>query len=410
MRIKGCRISGSSNLIPILDLGTLPLANSLLNKEQLQQSEKRFPLDVVFCPESALLQLTETVPPEELFSHYLYFSSFADTVVENAKQISESLISKLKLGPQHLAVEIASNDGYLLKNYKAAGVQVLGIEPATNIAKVATENGINTINEFFGADIAAKLAAEGKRADVFHANNVLAHVSDLNGVAKGISLILKDFGVASIEVPYVRDLIDHVEFDTIYHEHLCYFSLIALENLFSRHGMRVADVECIPIHGGTLRIFVKHAKYSETSTRALALFEEERKLGLDKVEYYKDFAARVEKLKVDLNSLLKQLKSEGKSIAAYGASAKGSTLMNFCQVGADSIDFVVDRSTAKQGLYTPGNHLPILSPDKLSETKPDYVLLLAWNFKDEIARQQKSYLEQGGKFISPVPTPSIIGS
>ena len=401
-----CRSCGHGDLDLVLSLGRTPLANALLTKDQLDEPEETYPLDLVFCPKCALVQITETVPPERLFRHYLYFTSFSDTMVQYARELAARIVAARRLGPQSLVVELASNDGYLLQFYRDAGVPVLGIEPATNIAAEARRKGIPTLDRFFGAELAAELAAEGTRADVLHANNVLAHVADLNGFVAGIASVLEPDGVAIIEVPYVRTMLEALEFDTIYHEHLCYFSLTALQSLFHRHALRAVDVERLPIHGGSLRLFVQ--AQGEPSAAVRTMLDEEHAAGMDGLEFYARFGERVEGLRAELLAMLDDLKRSDKSLAAYGASAKGSTLLNYMGIGKETLDFVVDRSTVKQGLYTPGTHLPILAPEAVLDRRPDYLLLLVWNLTSEVLRQQERYREQGGKFIIPVPEPKVV--
>jgi SAM-dependent methyltransferase len=401
-----CRSCGGSGLELVLSLGETPLANSLLSREQLGLPEPRFPLDLVFCPACALAQITVTVPPEQLFSQYLYLSSYSDTMLAHARDLADRMRRERRLSGDSLVIEIASNDGYLLQNYVAAEIPVLGVEPARNIAKVATERGIPTLVDFFSAGLAQRLASEGRRADVVHAHNVLAHVADLNGVVSGIRAVLKDDGIAIVEVPYVRDLIERTEFDTIYHEHLCYFSLTSLDHLFQRHGLRIVDVERLAIHGGSLRIFA--AKGGTANTAVGGLLDEEEQAGLTSIAYYAGFGARVQRLRGQLLETLAGLKSKGCRIAAYGASAKGSTLLNYFGVGGETIDFVADRSPVKQGLFTPGTHIPIVPPAQLLAEMPGYTLLLVWNFADEVRRQQQAYHERGGRFIIPVPDVHIV--
>jgi SAM-dependent methyltransferase len=382
------------------------LANSLLTAADLEKPEPVYPLDVVFCPDCTLVQITETVPPAELFSDYLYFSSFSDTMLAHARDLAAEVIAARQLGPESLVVEIASNDGYLLQFYARAGVPILGVDPAANVAPAAAARGVPTLVAFFNREVAQELAAAGRRADVIHGLNVLAHVADLNGVAAGIAVLLKPGGVAIIEAPYVRQMIENLEFDTIYHEHLCYFSLTALDRLFRRHGLAVLDVAQVPIHGGSLRITVGAGQEPAEGVRAM--LAEEQWLGLDQVQYYTDFGDRVAALREQLLELLRELKAEGRRIAVYGASAKGSTLLNYFGIGRETIDYVVDRSTAKQERFTPGAHLPISSPRRLIEDRPDDVLLLTWNFAEEILAQQAEYRKLGGRFIIPIPEPRIV--
>jgi SAM-dependent methyltransferase len=329
-------------------------------------------------------------------------------MLRHADESAERLIRARGLGPGSLVVEIASNDGYLLKNFIAAGVPVLGIDPARNVARTAEERGVPTVAEFFGRALAESLAAEGKRADVILANNVMAHVPDVNGVIAGVKRLLKHEGAFVLETPYVKNLLDHLEFDTIYHEHLFYYSLTALESLFRRHGLAAAEVEHLPIHGGSLRVTAVHAGREGDRPSVRTLLEREAAWGVDRPETYREFASRVADLRDALRELIRQLKAEGKRMAAYGAAAKGSTLLNYLGVGRESLDFVADRSPVKQGRYMPGVRLPIVRPERLREEMPDYTLLLTWNFAEEIMGQQDEYRRLGGRFIIPVPRPTVV--
>ncbi len=405
-----CRACGNEQLDTVLDLGQTPLANGLLAGSQLQEPEPRFPLVLAFCPICSLVQITETVPPELLFRHYLYFSSFSDTVLRHSREIAQRMVEERGLNGQSRVLEIASNDGYLLQYYRQSGIPVLGIEPAANVAKAARDKrGIPTLNEFFGRELAEQLSRQGERADVIHANNVLAHVADLNGFVAGLRLMLKDNGVAVLEVPYVKEMVDRVEFDTIYHEHLSYFSLTALDHLFARHGLAIANVERLSIHGGSLRVFLEHEQKQQRQSESVGrLLTEEKEWGVNSPGFYQSFGGRIQRLKKDLLSLLRDLKSRGNRIAAYGCSAKGSTLLNCFGIGSETLEFVVDRSTAKQGFYTPGTHLRVHGPERLLERMPEYALLLTWNFADEILEQQAEYHQRGGRFIVPVPEPRVV--
>jgi SAM-dependent methyltransferase len=399
-----CRSCGGTSLELVLSLGRTPLANALLTREQLDRPEARYPLDLAFCPGCTLVQITETVPAHELFSEYLYFSSFSETMLRHARTLVTRLIEERGLGPDSLVIEVASNDGYLLQYYRQAGIPVLGIEPAANIARVAVaERGIPTLCEFFGRRTGERLRAEGQTADVVHAHNVLAHVSDLNDFVNGLHAVLRQTGVVVVEAPYLRDLIERCEFDTIYHEHLCYFSLTALVQLFRRHGLQVQDVERVQIHGGSLRVTVGRLESAIPKPAVEAMLAEEAAWGVRAVATYREFATRVEALKASLIHVLGGIKSRGERIAAYGAAAKGSTLLNYAGIGRETLDFVVDRSPHKQGRYMPGVHLPISAPQRLLEEMPENVLLLTWNFAEEILAQQKIYRDLGGRFIIPLP-------
>jgi len=404
-----CRSCGTPGLVSFLDLGVTPLADALVRPDLLGQPEDRFPLEVAFCESCTLVQILEEVPAEKLFvDNYLYFSSFSDHLLAHSRTHAEWLIAERDLGPDSLVVELASNDGYLLRNFVDHGVPVLGIDPAPDQAAAAIEAGVPTLAEFFGVEMAQRLRDEGTEADVIIANNVLAHVPDLNGFVAGMAVLLADDGLITVENPYVRELIDHCEFDTVYHEHFCYYACTSIDRLMRRHGMWLNHVEFFPdLHGGTLRWHIgKHENRSADAQRYLA---EEAEIGLGTIDYYAQFADRVEVVQKDLLALLTRLRAEGASIAGYGAAAKGSTLLNSTGIGIDLVDFVVDRNVHKQGTYMPGTNQPILGPEALVEQQPDYVLLLAWNFATEIIAQQDEYLSRGGKFIVPVPTPEVIG-
>jgi SAM-dependent methyltransferase len=403
-----CRSCGNHRGELILDLGLQPLANNLLRQEDLSKAEPKFPLRLAVCQACWLLQILDLVPPVTLFSEYLYFSSFSDMMLRHAKEAAERHVQEFGLDPNSLVVEVASNDGYLLQNFVRAGVPCLGIEPAANIAKVAREKGIDTLVEFFGQGLAQKLAASGKRADLILGNNVFAHAPDTNDFVSGLKALLKPTGRIVLEFPYAVELIEHAEFDTIYHEHVFYFTVVALQPLFRRHGLEVFRVERLPIHGGSLRLFASHYGAYPVESSVTQLLAEERQKGLATLPYYQGFANRVLALKRDLVNLFQTFKREGKSIAAYGASAKGSTLLNFFGLGRESLDFVADRSTYKQGRLTPGTHIPIVPPEWLVEKMPANTLLMTWNFADEIMAQQKTYRDQGGKFIIPIPSVEVV--
>jgi SAM-dependent methyltransferase len=403
-----CRGCGKPGLVVVLDLGEQPLANAILNVADLSRPEPRYPLALAYCPDCWLVQVTDTVAPDLLFREYTYFSSVSDAFVEHAREIAERLIRERGLGPDSLVVEPASNDGYLLQHYSAAGVPVLGIDPARNVAEVATARGLPTLAEFFTRDLADKLATSGQMADVVHANNVIAHVPDLNGFVAGITRILKPAGVAVIEVPYLREMVERLEFDTIYHEHIFYHTLTTLSRLFERNGLSIVDVERIPVHGGSLRVFAMRSGAGEPGPAVHSMLAEEAAAGMCSPEYYATFAGRVDALGRELRAMLTGLRSQGHMIAAYGAAAKGAVLLNAFGIGPDLISFVADRSPYKQGHLMPGVHIPIVAPDQLVAQMPDECLLLVWNFADEILAQQAEYRRLGGRFIIPVPKPILV--
>ncbi len=407
--ITACRSCGSTDLQLFLAMGSQPLANALLDPAApLAEKEETYPLDVVFCGRCTLVQITENVSPEVLFRNYLYFSSVSETMLAHAAEVADRLRAERKLGPTSLVAELASNDGYLLKNFVSAGVPVLGIEPATNIAKYATEHGIRTVNEFFSTKLGGELAATYGQADVILANNVMAHVPDINDIVGGIKLLLKPGGVFVMETPYVKDMIDQLEFDTNYHEHFFCHSLTALEHLYRRHGLAASDVLWIPIHGGTIQVTVTHAGEEGPRPRVAKMLADEQAWGVVDPRFYADFGKRVLALKTDLVALLVRLRGEGKRVVGYGAAAKGSTLLNYMGIGTQHLEYVVDKSPHKQGKLMPGSHLPIVPPERVMQDRPDYMLVLAWNLFEEIARQQADFTRAGGKLIVPVPRVRIV--
>ena len=407
-RVGACRSCGYPGLRPFLDLGRTPIANALLTRDDLAVEEPRYPLEVGFCERCTLVQLLYTLPADAIFdSDYPYFSSYSEDLLAHSEEHVAGLVSSGRLGPERWLVEVASNDGYLLRHARDRGIRVLGIEPTPGPASAARELGIPTLEAFFGAGMAADLRRDHGPADVIVANNVMAHVPDLNGFVEGFRELIADDGLITIENPWVRDLVDHAEFDTIYHEHWCYFSCTAVDALVRRHGLFLNDVEYFPnLHGGTLRWHV--GPMEAPTPRALDYLAEERSQGLTGFAAYERFGGRVEGIAGELRATLGRLKAEGASIAAYGATAKGSTLLNYTGIGHELVDFIADRNPHKQGRWTPGGRVPILPAEALLERRPDFTLLLAWNFEDEILRQQAEYRQLGGKFIVPIPEVRIV--
>ncbi len=407
--VQQCRSCDAPLPAPFLDLGVTPIANRLL--PDADAPAPAFPLGVSHCSQCSLVQLSWALPAEAIFDDdYPYYSSFSDALVAHAKEHADRLIAERGLDASSLVVEIASNDGYLLQHFKARGIPVLGIEPTAGPAAAARALGIDTLQEFFTDELASSLVAQGRQADVIIANNVMAHVPDLNGFVSGMSRLLKPGGTLTVENPSLVELLRHAEFDTIYHEHYCYFSCVAVSELMGRHGLQLRRVDDLPdLHGGSLRWWVSHEEAAgSVEESAYAHLEAERDFGVAKPETYADFAGRIARIQRELVELLQALRSDGSRVAAYGAAAKGATLLNSSGIDVDVIDFVVDRNPHKQGKWMPGARLPILPVEALQERQPDYLLLLAWNFAAEIRKQQAEYLQRGGKLIIPVPEPRIV--
>lgn len=408
-RAPRCRLCGSQVERTFVDLGMSPLCESFLLPDQLDAMEPYFPLRAGVCGECFLVQLNEYVRPEHIFGEYAYFSSYSTTWVAHAKAYCEMIAARLGLGAQSLVVELASNDGYLLQHFLPLGIPVLGIEPAANVAKVAVEKGIPTRVAFFGARLAEELAAEGRQADLIAGNNVLAQVPDLNDFVAGMRRLLKPEGVVTLEFPHLQRLIEENQFDTIYHEHFSYFSLVTIDEMARRHALRLIDVEEVGTHGGSLRVYLAHAaSRRQPGPRVAELLQREDRLGFRRLETYSSFDERVRRTKRRLLSFLIAAKDAGKTICGYGAPGKGNTLLNYCGIGPDFLDFTVDRNPYKHGRFTPGQHIPILPVDAIDTAKPDYVLILPWNLKDEIVRQMRHIGEWGGKLVVPIPEVRVI--
>ena len=395
------------------DLGMSPLANSYVKFEHAHNAEKLYPLKVWVCDRCLLSQLEEFESPDAIFSDYLYFSSFSSTWVEHARDYCETMIQRFGFHAGSQIVEIASNDGYLLQHFKAKGIPVLGVEPAANVAKVAwDQKQIPSVVKFFGVQTARELVADGKTADLLLGNNVLAHVPDINDFVEGLKIALKPTGFITFEFPHLLRLIEHNQFDTVYHEHFSYLSFLAVEKIFAHHGLTLFDVEELPTHGGSLRIFGRHAGNKTaagvTTDRVAKMKEKEESFGLRNMKTYTEFGEKVKTTKRKLLKFLIQAKDAGKTVAAYGAAAKGVTLLNYCGVREDLVEYVVDKSPHKQNHFMPGVRIPIYGPEKIFETKPDYVLILPWNLKNEISEQMAAVTAWNGKFVVPIPEVTVL--
>ena len=405
-----CRFCNARIQHSFVDLGLSPLCETFIESSSLNKYEPFYPLHALICERCLLVQLDEYVSPDEIYSEYAYFSSYSDSWLAHAKKYTEEVSKRFGIGADHLVIEIASNDGYLLRNFVQAGVPVLGIEPAANVAAVAKENGIPTEVMFFGSETASKIKERYGQPGLLLGNNVLAHVPDLNDFVAGMKILLKSDGVITMEFPHLLRLMEHNQYDTIYHEHFSYFSFTTVEKVFESHGLAIFDVEELTTHGGSLRVFVRHAEdESKTvSANVAALLSTEEDHGLAKLETYVKFSDQVEESKRDLLDFLIGAKRDGKSIAGYGAPGKGNTLLNYCGIRKDFLDYTVDRNTYKHGKYTPGTRIPIFPPDKIKDTQPDYLLVLPWNLIDEIVEQTAYIRNWGGQWIVPIPRVTII--
>lgn len=404
-----CRGCNGADLRPFLYLGPQPLANSFLKSEQEFSAEASYPLDVYFCEDCSLVQLVDVIDPSVLFRNYIYLTGTSDTIAEHNKRYSATVVDYLKMDNDSLVVEVASNDGSLLKCFKELGVKTLGIEPATNIADIARSAGIDTVNEFFNLETAKTVRASHGQASAVIGNNVMAHVDETQDFLSGAKHLLSPEGLVIIEVPYLGEFMDRLEYDTVYHEHLCYFSITALLRLCDEVGLSMVRVDHVPVHGGSIRMYAGNkAHYTEHARDVLDAAATEAKAGLTGFSRYQEFAQSVEENRRSLRSLLTELKEQGKTVVGYGAPAKGNTLLNYCGIDTELLPYTVDKSPMKVGLFTPGMHIPVLPVETLLEKQPDYVLILAWNFAEEIMRQQQEYKQRGGRFIIPLPEPKIV--
>ena len=410
MNNDNCRFCNNPLSQIFLDLGTTPLANSFLSESNLNNNEPFFPLQVYVCEKCYLFQLKQFKTPSEIFSNYAYFSSYSSSWLKHAENYVDMILDRFLFNENSLVIELASNDGYLLQFFNKKNIPVLGIEPAKNVAKIAIQNNINTMVDFFSENLAYDLKNNGKQADLIIANNVLAHVPELNDFVKGIKILLKDNGIATIEFPHLLNLIQKNQFDTIYHEHFSYFSLFTIMNIFSYHDLEIFDVEEICTHGGSLRLYVKHKNnniFSVTNNVKIVL-DKEKKSKLDDINTYKIFSNNVYLSKKKLFNFFLLCKKSNKKIIGYGAPAKGNTLLNFCKIDQTMLSYTVDKSIQKQGLYLPGTHIPIKSPEEIKKSKPDYLLILPWNLQNEIIEEMNFIREWGGKFVIPIPEVKII--
>jgi 2-polyprenyl-3-methyl-5-hydroxy-6-metoxy-1,4-benzoquinol methylase len=406
---KKCRFCNENLDILFANLGSSPLSNSFLKKSDLIKKEPIFPLHVYVCRNCFLVQLEKFKNPDKIFRDYAYFSSYSETWINHASKYVDKVIDKFELDKNNFVIEIASNDGYLLQNFKNKDIPCLGIEPALNIAKVAKKKGINTIVEFFGTKIAKELSFKQQKADLLIGNNVLAHVPDINDFVKGMEILLKSNGIITVEFPHLMKIIEENQFDTIYHEHFSYFSLYTVMKIFEEHNLKIFDVEKLQTHGGSLRVYATHKKNTThiINNEVKKILEKEIEFGIKDISTYTNFQNKIIKVKKQLLDFVDNAKKEKKKIVCYGAAAKGNTLLNYCNIGLDYIDYVVDRSSYKQGLYLPGTHIPIKNPDEIKRTKPDYVLILPWNLQEEISNQMNFIKEWDGKFVIPIPEVKI---
>jgi SAM-dependent methyltransferase len=408
MNTAACRSCGSPFQDTFANLGMAPLANALIAPDNAGFMEPFYPLRVFVCRQCFLVQVDASIAPELIFSHYLYFSSISNTWLNHCAEYVEQIVPRLGLGTHSYVVEVASNDGHLLKEFQKKSIPVLGVEPAINVSRVALADGVPTKVAFFGRAVAEQMRGE-RMADLIVANNVLAHVPDVNDFVAGLRALLRPGGTLTVEFPHLVQLIKYRQFDTIYHEHVLYLSLMAVEKVFARHGLTVFDVETNPVHGGSLRLYATHDWDSRAETEGLrAVRSAELAAGLDRLETYQRFAADVVAAKCDLLEFFIRARRSGKRIVGYSAAAKGISLLNYCGIGPDFIDYVVDRSPHKQGMLLPGSHLPIHAPERVMETKPDYLIMLAWNLRAEVMQQMSGIRQWGGRFISPIPTVEII--